>query len=312
VSEDRVVQWSRESQDAYRKRLAQYLDPPKDRSRREDLEYDLRCAERDVVEHPLPHQDENGIYLRRTGLITADEARAAATPEGLQQLDLLGMPKVPRVRDDFRLIPESEWMDLIQQRRQDEAFLRPLVEGFTLDQMSVGSCASEGYGGGTIAREAVQGNELVEKLNAYGLYRYVNGGRDGGSSLSDNMAAGAKYGVPSERVWPRSNGWRTPLTDEAKQDALRHRIDEFWRVGNKAEFGTALLLGMAVYAGYSGHAWYAVDPLDTLRFVWHNSWGKDWADGGFSTLRYDSVAWYYGCWAFRTSRRPLELPPIDI
>ena len=143
----------------------------------------------------------------------------------------------------------------------------------------------------------------AEKLNAFALYRYVNGGRDGGSSLSDNLAAAFRYGIPTERVWPRSKGWRTAPSDEAKQDALRHRPDEVYRVANKVEFGTALLLGFVVYAGYSGHAWFAVDLIDTKRFVWKNSWGADWADNGFGTLSFTQLQWGYGCWAIRTARR---------
>jgi hypothetical protein len=145
---------------------------------------------------------------------------------------------------------------------------------------------------------------LVERLNGFRLYKLVNGGRDGGSSLSDNMAASAKYGTPSERVSPRSIGWRPALTDEEKQDALRHRRDEYWRISSKEEWGTALLRGFFVYGGYAGHAWYALDLIDTERFLWHNSWGKGWADKGFGTLKFSSIMWGYGAYAIRTALRP--------
>ena len=239
------------------------------------------------------------------GLVTADEVRAAATEEGLDQLCKLYMPALSRVRDVFQVIPKAEWADKIRQKKSDEAENRGLVK-HTLDQNGFGSCASEGIAGATMFCEEKQGAE-PEKLNAFGLYRYVNGGRDAGSSLSDNISAAMRYGIPSERVWPRSKGWRTPLSDEARQDALRHRPDEVYRVADNTEFGTALLLGFVVYCGYSGHAWFAVDLVDTNRFYWKNSWGSDWGDNGFGTLRFSELAWGYGCWAVRTARRAAKV-----
>lgn len=276
------------------------------------LEVELASLERSLMVLPRGY---------RNGLITADEARAAATPKGLVDLDALTMPVCPRIGDDFKVIPEREWSDAIVRKRREEAENRGLVK-FSLDQGPNGSCAPAGIAGCTMFCEEKQAGPVkrmyldgvvreglpaltpaVELLNELGLYGYVNGGRDGGSSLSDCIAAARRYGIPSERVWPRSNGWRTPLSDEAKQDALRHRPDEVYRVANKLEFGTALLLGFVVYCGYPGHAFFAVDLIDILRFRWKNSWGSEWADDGFSTLRFSEVQESYGMWAVRTARR---------
>ncbi len=291
----------------YRVLLSQYQDPPKGNSARKDLEAELSQVEHLLIENPPGYRNERGqVVPRAKGLVTAEEARAGATSEGLEDLHRLDPVKPRRIRDDFRTIPVNEWRDRIAERKRLDAMSRPLVEKLTADQDGFGSCASEGISGCVIACEAKQGNEAVEKLNGFRLYRYVNGGRDGGSSLSDNVSASAKYGTPTEKVSPRSRGWRTRLSDDEKQDALRHRVKEYWRVTDKEEFGTALLLGMFVYAGYSGHAWYAVDPVDDVRFTWHNSWSKSWADKGFSTLRYSKVMWGYGAYAVRTALRPSE------
>jgi hypothetical protein len=267
--------------------LGRYLTKRDDRTSR-----DLDSIERGMMKFP------RGVP---PGLITADQARARATPEGLVKLQELGEVIAPRIRDEFKVVPDSDWADAVEAKKKDGAPNRGLIR-LTLDQNGHGSCASEGMGGCTMFCEAKQGL-AVEKLNALGLYRLVNGGRDGGSSLSDNLAAAMRYGIPTERVWPRSKGWRTSLSDEAKRDALRHRPQEVFRVSNRLEFGTALLLGFVVYAGYSGHAWYATDLIDSRRFYWKNSWGSDWGSDGFGTLNFNQLQWGYGCWAVRTARR---------
>jgi len=311
VSNEQLKVASDQAQASYLELIQQFRDPPESRrnspSNAATFDEMLGEAEENLLRYPAPYQNAEGEWVPRSkGLITADEVRAEANPELLPFLNTLQMPQAPRVRDDFKIIPARELSDVVQQKQADDAWNRPFVEGLTHDQNGRGSCASEGASGGTVFCEAKQGNELIEKLNGFALYDLVNGGRDGGSSLSDNIAAIQKYGCPSERIFPRSNRFGAEWTDAAKEDALRHRVDEFWRVSNKEEYATALALGMCVYSGYSGHAWYgidlnATDPVN--RLDWHNSWGQDWADNGFSTLRYSSVAWYYGCWTFRTARR---------
>ena len=283
---------------AYKDLLSQYLAAPAGSMARKALSPMLAGEEKLLLHYPP---------LALEGVITPEEARAqAATPEDLKTLEQLDMPRGPRIRDEFTLIPTREWSDALQQKKQDDAMNRGLVK-HTLNQGSNGSCASEGISGCVMGTEAKGGEMEVGPLNAFALYRLVNGGRDGGSSLSDNIAAARKYGIPTEQVWPRSHGWRKKPTEEVRQDALRHRPDEMFRVSDKQEFGTALLLGFPVYAGYSGHAWFAVDLLDEERFVWKNSWGDDWADNGFSTLQFSRVYWGYGCWAIRTVRRATDV-----
>lgn len=290
----------------YLRQLARYRDPPRGIEDKRFVVHQLASLEHELLEKPpLIRNPSTGIWEpRKKGLITWDEVRAKATSEGLSRLaEFQALPKVPRIRDDFKLIPENEWEDAIKQKEVDQATMRPLIK-LQLDQDGVGSCASEGYSGCIQGLEEKQLHDVVELLNPWALYGLVNGGADNGSSLIDNVVAGAKYGVPTQKVWSRSHSWREKLSDEAKQDALRHRVDEYWRVGSKQEFGTALLLGMLVYAGYSGHAWFAVDLIDNVRFLWKNSWGRDWGDDGFSTLQFSSVAWGYGCYAMRTTIRP--------
>lgn len=239
---------------------------------------------------------------RAPGIITPEEVRANATIAGLKQLDEFGIPCAPRVRDEFRIIPKRDWKDAIDERRKLQAENKYHVK-YILRQ-SYNSCASESLTGALMSTEVRQGNEKVELLNPLPLYRLVNGGRDAGSSLSDNISAAAKYGIPSEKAWPYSKGWRKKPSDAAMQDALRHRPLEYFRVSDNEEFGTALLLNFFVYFGYSGHAIYACDLVDTRRFYYVNSWGKDFGNNGIGTLSFSSIYWPYGAWAIRTTIRP--------
>ena len=82
--------------------------------------------------------------------------------------------------------------------------------------------------------------------------------------------------------------------------ASKYRIDEFYDISNVAEFATALLLGMPVEWGWSGHAVYAVDLIDKNTFRYANSWDESWGDDGFGTLSLRSINWGYGAWAIRS------------
>jgi len=284
--------------------IAQYQDPPRGTESRRQLEHALQYVERALIGVPPRYQGADGGWRqRRTGLITPEQVRAGATAEGLTQLDRLAIVKAPRVRDVFKIIPERDVPDAIAEKKRERAENIHRIK-FQWDQDGDGSCASEGGTGALAATQDKQGQK-VEKLNPLFAYRLCNGGHDGGSSLSDNIAVLKKYGVPRMSVWPRSKGWRAEPSDEAWHDALNNRLDEVLRVTDKLEMITAMIHGPCmIYAGYPGHAWYAADPIDLTRFWWKNSWGSDWGENGASTLRYDQIAWYYGVWAFLTAVRP--------
>jgi len=287
----------------YQGLLGRYLTHPWGSRARATVGAQLGKLEDSLIRSSATFRDKSGsVKLYRPGIISAEEVRANATKEGLELLYELGTPEIPRVRDIIKVIPIREWKDALEQKKKDDALNAGLVK-FTLYQNGYGSCGSEGIAGATMAVVEKQGNSVVEPLNAFALYGLVNGGYDRGSSLSDNIAAAKKYGIPSERVWPRSHSWRDRLSDEAKNDALRHRPIEVLRVSDKEEFGTMLLGANFLYAGYSGHAWFGVDLVDDMRFTYKNSWGASWGDNGFGTLRFSSIQWSYGVWAILTARR---------
>ena len=57
------------------------------------------------------------------------------------------------------------------------------------------------------------------KLNPLFLYHETSGGRDGGSTLYDNILKAQRDGIPRMSVWGREHGFRKEPSDEAKADA---------------------------------------------------------------------------------------------
>ena len=219
--------------------------------------------------------------------------------KGLIHACRLPKPECRPFQADFSLIPTSEWQALVG--GEDDVDMRRFVpDGMMLDQDAVGSCASEGMSGSIMASRVKAGQEPV-KLNPWFAYHTVSGGSDQGSSLQDNVAFAQKYGVCSQAVYGRDKGWRAKPSEEAYEDALKYRLTELWSIGNWESFGTALLLGLPVYYGYSGHAIWATKLLDTGRFEYCNSWSKDWGDRGFGTLAKSKIVWNYGAYAFRVA-----------
>lgn len=209
----------------------------------------------------------------------------------------------PALRDHIDgILPIDEWEEHIAKVR-----MRHLV-WHILYQASVGSCASEGTTQTLYVARETAGLERVT-LNPYSLYHYTSYGRDGGSSIDDNLrlARGdhprwpGKGGIAPQEIWPRSKGWRTEPSEEARAEAWKYRIDEFYDVGSWEEFGTALLKGFAVSFGYPGHAIAAVELVDKNTVRYANSWG-DWGDQGFGTIHRRSIQWSYGVFAVRTAR----------
>ena len=137
------------------------------------------------------------------------------------------------------------------------------------------------------------------RLNPYFGYHTTSHGRDNGSSIDENLEFARKYGIASQAVWPRSRGWRTEPSNEAKADALKYRIAEFYDIASWEEFGSALLLGFPVVFGYSGHSVLATSLVDTGRFEYLNSWGQ-WGDEGYGVLQASKIYWPYGAFAIRT------------
>jgi len=273
----------------YKSLLYEYKDLVKKHKRNNVLEVELQKYEHDLLANP-PLSEEVNKYGQKTGLLKPKQRGLIMGP------NKLSIPKA-RPLSEYKLISISEWDKYIED--QERVDLRKFVpKGMILDQDGVKSCASESIAGSIMAVRVFNGMKPV-KLNPLFAYHTVSGGRDGGSTLSDNVSFAEQYGIASQDVWPRSNGWRAKPSEEAYEDAKNYRLLEFYKVSSWEEFGTALLLGWPVYFGYSGHAIWGTKVISTSRLEYCNSWGEEFGDDGFGTLAKNSIMWGYGAYAIR-------------
>lgn len=201
----------------------------------------------------------------------------------------------PMAEGRITLVPESEWDALAKQ-----ISLRPHRRTL-LDQDGVGSCAAESSTQDLMLARVLAGLEHVP-LNPWFVYHTTSGGRDGGSSIDDNLDFLMKYGCAPESVWPRSKGWRAEPSKDAYAAALEFRIDEYWDISTVAELVAGLLDACPAVIGAKGHAVCAVEHRGSYPLIC-NSWGQ-WEDDGYGKwCSYNEINWGYGAWAVRAVRQ---------
>jgi len=195
--------------------------------------------------------------------------------------------------DRIETIDRSEWAGLI-----GAVELRPYVKKI-FNQGRNGSCASEGTHQGCAIIRAWQGLKFVE-FNPLAAYGRLNGGRDNGSSIDENLQWVRDYGMLPESYWPRSKGWKASLPDGWKDVAKQYRVAEFFDIGTITEVGTALLKGFPVVFGWQGHCCVMTTLLDDRTALYANSWATTWGDKGFGKIRLNDVNFGYGAFAVRS------------
>jgi len=205
--------------------------------------------------------------------------------------DFLKVPKFKESR--LKVIPIDEWDKYVES--EDFVDLERFV--WTIfDQDNVGSCAAESLTQGLQLVREYNNQERVE-LNPWFMYHTTSGGVDRGSTLQDNLQFAMKVGVAPTIVWPRDEGWRKEPSEEAKQEAKKYRLTEFYEVENWEEFGSALLQGCPVYFGYDSHAVLATQLLSKTMAEFVNSWSADWGRNGFGVINSDRILFGFGAYA---------------
>ena len=165
------------------------------------------------------------------------------------------------------------------------------------------SCGSESSTSGLALVNSIAGRPRVI-YNPLTLYVFVNGGRDQGSRLDENLRRLQTHGVLKESDFPYSSGLVIP--DEslfAKADRLGE-VYEVYHADPKRRVRrarSAVRLGCPVAGGSKGHAVLIVYDDGTDKPLVLNTWDYTWGDNGFGKWdTWEALTGTYGAWAYRT------------
>ncbi len=205
-----------------------------------------------------------------------------------------------------RVIPKSEWQDIIDDRKEKGLSLIDRYVKTILDQDGAGSCSQEEACGATMIMRALGGMDHV-KLNPWANYgRILKYRGSGGTSIDSAWRAAREWGYPPMDVWPRSEGWKRKPPQEVWDAASNYKLHEVYDLRGHDEFASALLQGFVVGYGRRNHAILGCQMLDADgTFVSLGSWGNydgGWTQRGFhlERLRRD-VESRYGMFAARSA-----------
>lgn len=205
-----------------------------------------------------------------------DGKEVVVDPDGVEHaLGLLPDPNPPRLRSyseylesQGKEIPSREKLiDYIESDvyKNEVGGAAHYDSSWTKDQNGWGKCASSA---GTYAVEKARhrsGQERIELSDDY-LYSLVNGGRDRGSSLGENLKQIMRGGIATRRTVPEGDIYRRRYdTSVADKEALRFRGHEGYAINTELEAVVACVTGEAfVFAIHVGRNWKRFDSRGVL------------------------------------------------
>lgn len=213
------------------------------------------------------------------------------------------LPTPPHIRKRFRL--SSDVVDVVPRNKWEPVDWSHLVPRI-MDQDGIGSCASEAAAQTIEVCREVSGLDRV-KLSPGNLYGRVNGGRDQGSTLGDNLQEIQNRGICTERLVSHLDwqNWNAPGWEAEGQ---RYRTTEIYLAPGFDAMVSAVLKGFMVVTGimvgnnfnpgadgwlpdYSsgsgGHSMTHVGVAEKggkWGLLTANSWGTNWGLGGFCVI----------------------------
>ncbi len=186
-----------------------------------------------------------------------------------------------------------------------------------LDQGQEGACT--GFGLATVVNYLLLQRKIMpdkDPVSARMLYEMARrydewpGEKYSGSSARGAMKGWHKHGICSDGCWPYDTKRKGSLNNVRMTDALRRPLGAYYRVNHKdlvalhaamAEVGILYATG-SVTTGWNnidkngiipfsntvlgGHA-FAIVGYNSTGFWLQNSWGPNWAKGGYALVTYD-------------------------
>jgi hypothetical protein len=200
----------------------------------------------------------------------------------------------PEARDVIEIIPRSDWKEVSWEHMIQRVY----------DQNAKGSCGAE-MGGQITETGLIQCGQPHVPLSPGNLYGRVNGGRDQGSTLGDNLNELMERGICTENIVPHL-AWERWDTPGWREEAIDYRILEVFLCPDFDAIASAILRGLNVgygimignnfapdsegwipdyQGGGGGHAMMGCGLRKRRDGAWGirtiNSWGTRWGHNGF-------------------------------
>lgn len=195
---------------------------------------------------------------------------------------------------DLLIPPRSEWSARIKKMEAEKTRISDLLLQAkipSLDQNGTNYCWCNAVITAIQAIRCKAGEKYV-KLSpasvAAPIKNYANQGGWGGEALEYIV----EHGVGAASLWPPNARDRKYMTDELKENALRHRVTEWYDLRPRSfdEVMACLLYGIPVAIGLNwwGHEVCACDPVEISPGKFgariRNSWGDGYGEKGFAVL----------------------------
>lgn len=194
---------------------------------------------------------------------------------------------------DLPLIPRSEWKDRVKQQEADGSRLSDLAtrDGIPcLNQQQTSYCHANSPCEAIMLLRAAERQPFV-LLSPASIGGPVTGYKNQGAMIADDLQQIVNGGCASQSFVPPNQIGLAGFKSGWKEDALQHRVNEWWDLGHKNaqmfdRCFTILLTGIPVCVAYNwwGHAVTLVDPVimpdGSFGFRFRNSWGADWPKAG--------------------------------
>ena len=165
------------------------------------------------------------------------------------------------------------------------------------------SCAAESATSGLALVNAIAGLPKVI-YNPLSVYVFVNGGRDAGSRLDENLRRLQTHGVLREEDFPYSRGLVKPPAELFEGADKLGEVYEIYHSSTSRRVRrakSAVHLGYPVVAGSKGHAVLIVYDDGSNYPLVLNTWDTTWGDNGFGKWdTWEALTGTYGAWAYRT------------
>jgi hypothetical protein len=227
------------------------------------------------------------------------------------------VPDLPDARDHLYAAPFVNFTSL-----PSSVDLRPQCTFDIYNQLTLGSCTANAIAAAIQFDQIKQQKPNFTSSRLFIYYNervmmgddYVN--QDSGAQIRDGVKSVSTQGAPPEYMWPYNiNNFTDKPTPFVYQSALQYKIKSYQRLAQTLNqmkgclaSGFPFVFGFTVYSSFEdpqviktgvvpmpspgekvlgGHAVLAVGYDDgQQRFIFRNSWGPGYGDGGYGTIPY--------------------------